>query len=197
MFSFRNTRGNATMRYPQGLQTVMACQAGDRDPCPRTPLRTRFSLDGGRSQELSRFYQVRTRGTMEGNQGGHSVPLAARGCGEMTPPVPPAHGEARCPKSMCRQEAGMPPQQPNLIPGSSCVWVLTKLKQASAGGGLIPGITRVCVFMGECAMCIYQAAGAAAPRCCVGSSPPIAAASSAPSRTPVSTGWHARGQGTG
>ncbi|XP_029893906.1 protein FAM166C [Aquila chrysaetos chrysaetos] len=46
------------MRYPQGPQTVMACQAGGRDPCPCTPLHTRFSLDGGRSQELSRFYQL-------------------------------------------------------------------------------------------------------------------------------------------
>ncbi|XP_075004070.1 ciliary microtubule inner protein 2C [Calonectris borealis] len=46
------------MRYPQRPQTVTACQAEGQDPCPRTPLHSRFSLDGGRSQELSRFYQL-------------------------------------------------------------------------------------------------------------------------------------------
>ncbi|NXN75446.1 CB070 protein, partial [Himantopus himantopus] len=37
---------------------VTACQAESQDPYPRTPLHTRFSLDSGRSQELSRFYQL-------------------------------------------------------------------------------------------------------------------------------------------
>uniref|UniRef100_A0A663EA72 Ciliary microtubule inner protein 2C n=1 Tax=Aquila chrysaetos chrysaetos TaxID=223781 RepID=A0A663EA72_AQUCH len=150
----------------------MACQAGGRDPCPCTPLHTRFSLDGGRSQELSRFYQVRTRGTVEGSQGGHRVPLAAGGCGEMTPPVLPAHGEARCPKSMHGQEAGMPPQQPNFIPGSSSVRVLTKLKQALAGGGLIPGIARVCAW--GSAPCVFnRQPGLPLPGAAWGAAPPL------------------------
>ncbi|CAM9978229.1 unnamed protein product [Bubo scandiacus] len=42
------------MSYPQGPQTVPACQ--DLWPC--TPLPTHFSLDGARSQELGRFYQL-------------------------------------------------------------------------------------------------------------------------------------------
>jgi len=47
------------MRYPQGPQIVTTGE----DLCPLTPLYTRFNLDGGRSQELSRFYQVRTQGS--------------------------------------------------------------------------------------------------------------------------------------
>ncbi|XP_009888667.1 PREDICTED: UPF0573 protein C2orf70 homolog [Charadrius vociferus] len=46
------------MRYPQGAQMVTACQAEGQDLYPHTPLRTRFCLDGGRSQELSRFHQL-------------------------------------------------------------------------------------------------------------------------------------------
>ncbi|NXT32020.1 CB070 protein, partial [Pelecanoides urinatrix] len=45
-------------RYPQRPQTMTACQAEGQDLCPRIPLHSRFSLDGGRSQELSRFYQL-------------------------------------------------------------------------------------------------------------------------------------------
>ncbi|XP_010135570.1 PREDICTED: UPF0573 protein C2orf70 homolog, partial [Buceros rhinoceros silvestris] len=51
-----NTCRNTNMSYPQGPQTSR--QAEDQDPCPRIPLYTCFSLDGGRSQELSRFYQL-------------------------------------------------------------------------------------------------------------------------------------------
>ncbi|XP_076191399.1 ciliary microtubule inner protein 2C [Aptenodytes patagonicus] len=45
------------MRHPQGPQTVTACQTEGQDPCPHTPLHTSFSLDGGRSQDLSRAAQ--------------------------------------------------------------------------------------------------------------------------------------------
>ncbi|NXG77127.1 CB070 protein, partial [Baryphthengus martii] len=45
-------------RYPQGPQPVTSCQEAGQEPCPRTPLHTRYNLDGSRSQELSRFYQL-------------------------------------------------------------------------------------------------------------------------------------------
>ncbi|NXE85062.1 CB070 protein, partial [Cochlearius cochlearius] len=45
-------------RCPRCPQPVTACRAEGQGPCPRVPLRTRFNLDGGRSQELSRFYQL-------------------------------------------------------------------------------------------------------------------------------------------
>ncbi|NXD87373.1 CB070 protein, partial [Halcyon senegalensis] len=43
---------------PQGPQTMLVCQAESQDPCPRIPLHTRYNLDGDRSQELSRFYEL-------------------------------------------------------------------------------------------------------------------------------------------
>ncbi|XP_005146520.2 ciliary microtubule inner protein 2C [Melopsittacus undulatus] len=46
------------MRYPPGLRMVTTCQAEDQDVYPHIPLQTSFKLDGGRSQELSRFYQL-------------------------------------------------------------------------------------------------------------------------------------------
>ncbi|XP_010194659.2 ciliary microtubule inner protein 2C [Colius striatus] len=46
------------MRYPQGPQTMKTYGAEGWDSCSRAPLRTRFNLDNGRSQELSRFYQL-------------------------------------------------------------------------------------------------------------------------------------------
>ncbi|XP_054052476.1 protein FAM166C [Rissa tridactyla] len=46
------------MRYSQGPQTVAACQAEDKELYPHVPLRTPFNLDGSRSQQLSRFYQL-------------------------------------------------------------------------------------------------------------------------------------------
>ncbi|NXA18364.1 CB070 protein, partial [Ibidorhyncha struthersii] len=45
-------------RYPQAAQMVTACQAESQDQYLVIPLHTRFSLDGGRSQELGRFYQL-------------------------------------------------------------------------------------------------------------------------------------------
>lgn len=67
------------MRYPLGLRMVTMCQAEDQDVYPHIPLQTSFNLDGGRSQELSRFYQVRTWGTVERNQGGHRLVRGAGG----------------------------------------------------------------------------------------------------------------------
>lgn len=66
---------------------------------PRTPLRTRFDLDGGRALELGRFYQVGT-GTMMGDKAG--VPSSAA-CTQGAPSPGPMQG----------QRAGMAPQHPN------------------------------------------------------------------------------------
>ncbi|XP_009863244.1 PREDICTED: UPF0573 protein C2orf70 homolog [Apaloderma vittatum] len=46
------------MRYPQHSRTLTICQAEAWNPCPLTPVHTLFILDGGRSQELSRFHEL-------------------------------------------------------------------------------------------------------------------------------------------
>ncbi|XP_064911554.1 ciliary microtubule inner protein 2C [Columba livia] len=48
-------RENDTMRYPLSPHTMTTRQES-QDLCPCIPQHTRFNLDGGRSQELGRFY---------------------------------------------------------------------------------------------------------------------------------------------
>lgn len=122
------------MSYPQGPHTVTSHQAEDQDPRPHIPLYTRFCLDGGRSQELSRFYQVRTQGTVEGSQSDHSLrclPMV-RLLGAPNSAKMPGH----------RSLPTADPAAPRLLPGQDREAVSRSLLRAAhKGKGEIPSST--------------------------------------------------------